>query len=125
MLTVACVLTWLMSHATPGVPAISNNLKSETRGLSFISNPNGCPMPPAAPNTATVRFPRVHCCCTLPLPQHIACAWNLGIKLHPHFKNAIFLNTICISHTTPQRCFILSILQYFCKLLSPPQKSLG
>ena len=78
-------LMWLMSAATPGVAAISYSDSSLTkgeicadyRGLSamgnqrgaagagawipssgmstFISNPRGCPIPPAAPRIATLR----------------------------------------------------------------------
>jgi hypothetical protein len=56
LLTRAPVSTWLISAATPGVPAISYNDRSVTRGLSFMRRPRGCPIPPAAPKTATFRF---------------------------------------------------------------------
>jgi hypothetical protein len=59
---------WLMSLATPGVPAMSYKDRSVTKGLSFIRSPRGCPIPPAAPSTATLRLAvadDMHrtCCC--------------------------------------------------------------
>ncbi len=56
VLTVAVVSTWLISAATPGVPAISYKERLVTRGLSFTRSPRGRPIPPAAPNTATFRL---------------------------------------------------------------------
>mmetsp|Transcript_4564 Transcript_4564/g.5652 ORF Transcript_4564/g.5652 Transcript_4564/m.5652 type:complete len:110 (-) Transcript_4564:9-338(-) len=41
------------SAATPGVPTISYRLKSPTTGEFFNSKESGCPIPPAAPTTAT------------------------------------------------------------------------
>ena len=56
-LAMAVVLMWLMSAATPGVPAISKRDTSSTMEFIFMSMESGCPMPPAAPSTATLRPP--------------------------------------------------------------------
>lgn len=47
---------WLTSAATPGVLAISYSVSLETSGFSFMSRARGCPIPPAAPRTATLRW---------------------------------------------------------------------
>mmetsp|Transcript_9001 Transcript_9001/g.26978 ORF Transcript_9001/g.26978 Transcript_9001/m.26978 type:complete len:228 (+) Transcript_9001:539-1222(+) len=49
------VLQWLRSLATPGVTgATSYRLSSLTSLFIFSSRPSGCPMPPAAPRSATL-----------------------------------------------------------------------
>lgn len=53
----AVLLLWSMcdkSAATPGVWTISYKDNSVTSGLSFINKDNGWPIPPAAPQTATL-----------------------------------------------------------------------
>lgn len=47
------VLQWLRSAATPGVLAMSYSARSVTRRFILSSRLRGCPMPPAAPSTAT------------------------------------------------------------------------
>ena len=49
----AFVEMWLQSAATPGVCAMSYNVSLLMKGDFFSSRDRGCPMPPAAPNTAT------------------------------------------------------------------------
>lgn len=56
--TRAGVLTWERSAATPGVPTISYKASSLTRSLVFSSRERGAPMPPAAPQTATLTIRR-------------------------------------------------------------------
>ncbi len=80
ILTVAVVSTWLISAATPGVPAISYKERSVTRGLSFMRSPRGCPIPPAAPNTATFRLGE------LELEMHLVCAGLLTADRTDLFK---------------------------------------
>ncbi len=80
ILTVAVVSTWLISAATPGVPAISYKERSVTRGLSFMRSPRGCPIPPAAPNTATFRLGE------LELEMHLVCAGLLAADTTDLFK---------------------------------------
>lgn len=80
ILTVAVVSTWLISTATPGVPAISYKERSVTRGLSFMRSPRGCPIPPAAPNTATFRLGE------LELEMHLVCAGLLAADTTDLFK---------------------------------------
>ena len=52
--TLARVSMWLRSAATPGVFSISYKFRCEMVGICFKSSARGCPMPPAAPNTATL-----------------------------------------------------------------------
>ena len=52
--TLAFEFIWLKSAATPGVCAISYNDKWDTNGLCFISRDIGWPIPPLAPNIATL-----------------------------------------------------------------------
>ncbi len=80
ILTVAVVSTWLISTATPGVPAISYKERSVTRGLSFMRSPRGCPIPPAAPNTATFRLGE------LELEMNLVCAGLLAADKTDLFK---------------------------------------
>ena len=53
--TLTFVLQWLRSAATPTVLAISYSASSDTYGCIFSSRASGCPMPPAAPSSATFR----------------------------------------------------------------------
>lgn len=52
------VSMWDKSAATPGVWTISYSRSSVTRGLCFSSSDSGCPIPPEAPQTATLAL---HC----------------------------------------------------------------
>jgi hypothetical protein len=52
--TTAEVLVWLRSAVTPGVLKTSYKCKVDTSGFILSSKLKGCPMPPAAPNTATL-----------------------------------------------------------------------
>jgi hypothetical protein len=56
--TSAGVLRWDRSAATPGVLAISYSDSEVTSGFIFTSMDSGCPMPPAAPSTATCTHQR-------------------------------------------------------------------
>ena len=47
---------WLRSAATPGVPTISYRASWEISGLCLSSRDMGCPIPPAAPRTATLAW---------------------------------------------------------------------
>jgi hypothetical protein len=55
--TLTVVLQWLRSAATPTVFAISYKESSATSGCIFKSSASGWPIPPAAPNSATLRAP--------------------------------------------------------------------
>mmetsp|Transcript_14876 Transcript_14876/g.49089 ORF Transcript_14876/g.49089 Transcript_14876/m.49089 type:complete len:207 (+) Transcript_14876:1489-2109(+) len=55
--TVAREFTWLTSAATPATLAMSYKRKSRTSGCCLRSRERGWPIPPAAPNTATVNPP--------------------------------------------------------------------
>merc|ERR1719205_380025 len=50
------VSQWERSAATPGVCTMSYRLSLVTAGFSFSSRERGCPIPPLAPMTATVRL---------------------------------------------------------------------
>lgn len=48
------VSMWERSAATPGVCTISYNDNSVTSGFNFNNKDKGCPIPPDAPQTATL-----------------------------------------------------------------------
>ena len=52
--TLTGVLQWLKSAATPGTPTTSYRASSPTSLFILRSSANGCPIPPAAPRSATL-----------------------------------------------------------------------